>query len=212
MSCLIVYEDRLAKPNSYNGIRSTKAKFTFDVNLAIVVFPAGTFCMPPAQVLTTPPPGDVEITFALPWMNSSQSDTYESRNHPSGIFVIETYYKTCPHCNDNAPNVNSLTEKYKNHSRVQVLDVGVDQEKSKYHAWIQQHSPNHPVLMDVSRKLTRELGTQGYPSTYVLDCNGQVKAETVGSWGTQERRKIENAIDALLQEQCMPMPPLPESD
>lgn len=143
------------------------------------------------------------LPFSLPWMNAPKAGTvFESTAHPAGIFVVEAYFNTCPYCNTNAPNVDSLVEKYSNEPRVQVVDVGIDPKESDYSSWISKHKPNHPVLKDNTRKLIGKLGTTGYPSTYVIDCRGNVVKKTSGEWDSGMRQEIMSAIDSLLKQEC----------
>lgn len=141
--------------------------------------------------------------FELPWVNNAVTDLkYKSDDHPNGIFVVETYFLGCPYCNDNAPNVNELAEKYSHEDRVQVLDVSRDCRPSDYRTWIARHEPNHPVLNDCSKKLIGQLGTRYYPSVYVIDCHGDVVYDHVGVWSGSVKRNIASTIDGLLQETC----------
>ena len=143
------------------------------------------------------------LPFNLPWMNHAQKDqVYSSTENPAGIFVVEAYFLNCPYCNDNAPDVDDLSKKYANEPRVHVLDVGVDRSDSQYAEWIKRHQPNHPVLKDAARALIGKLGTSGYPSTYVIDCRGNIKAQTSGAWDNAAKRKIQDAIDELLKQEC----------
>jgi peroxiredoxin len=142
--------------------------------------------------------------FELPWMNNggAAAGTYRMSDHPHGIFVVETYFLGCPYCNDNAQNVDDLATKFSNDTRVQVLDVGIDRSDSQYQTWINRHHPNHPVLKDARRQLVEQLGTSGYPSTYVIDCKGNVVAQTSGEWGEDEKQTIENGVNQLVGQQC----------
>src|SRR4029077_10623802 len=122
--------------------------------------------------------------FSLPWMNATNSATnFNSADYKDVIFVVEAYFLDCPYCNDNAKNVDALASKFASDPRVHVLDVGIDRSDSQYQEWIDRHHPNHPVLKDSSRALIKQLGTSGYPSTYVLDCHLKVITETAGDWG-----------------------------
>lgn len=137
----------------------------------------------------------------LPIMNGN-GGTYKMTNHPEGIFVVEAYFLNCPYCNQNAPEVNSVASMFADDSRVQVLDVGVDRDDSSYATWIKKHNPNHPVLKDSSRKLIQQLGTSGYPSTYVINCKGKIVESTEGAWGDEEREAIVSAVKRLQAEGC----------
>ncbi len=137
----------------------------------------------------------------LPIMNG-EGGVYKMTDHPEGIFVVEAYFLNCPYCNQNAPKVNDLATMFASDPRVQVLDVGVDRDNASYATWIQKHNPNHPVLKDSSRKLISQLGTSGYPSTYVINCKGQLIESTEGSWGDEEKQTIIEAVKKLQATDC----------
>ncbi len=138
--------------------------------------------------------------FELPWMNHEHGvGTFKSKDHPNAVFVVEAYFLGCHYCNENAQNVNDLASKYANDPRVKVLDVGIDRSDSQYKEWISRHRPNHPVLKDANRKLVGQLGTSGYPSTYVIDAKGKVLTKTSGSWESSDKVQLQNAIDAALK-------------
>lgn len=135
--------------------------------------------------------------FSLQWMNGS--GMYSSANTPNGVFVIEAYFLNCPYCNQNAGNVNALAAEFSSNTRVQVLDVGIDRMDSQYATWIAKHKPNHPVLKDANRTLIRQLGTSGYPTTYVVDgATGNVVYETSGVWEADTKEEIRDSINELL--------------
>lgn len=141
--------------------------------------------------------------FELPWMNHQEDGAiYRSNDYPTGIFVVEAYFRNCPYCHQNAPKVNALASEFASEPRVQVLDVGIDRNDSDYDAWIAEHQPNHPVLKDEDRVLISQLGTTGYPSTYVMDCKGRVVAKTVGLWNVDMKNRITTAVNQLLGEPC----------
>lgn len=143
------------------------------------------------------------IAFDLPWMNAGEAGaTYNSSEFTGSVFVLETYFLGCPYCNDNAPNVDALAEEFAFDMRVQVLDVGIDQQDWQYEEWIRRHQPNHPVLKDVGRKLVRQLGTRAYPSVYIVDCNGNVAYKHEGMWSATVKAAIRSKIRTLLAGQC----------
>jgi hypothetical protein len=145
-------------------------------------------------------------TFELPWMNhpTDPNAVYKSTDHKSAVFVLETWFLGCPYCNNNAPNVDALAAQYQGNSRVQVLDTGIDSSDSSYQEWIRRHHPNHPVLKDVMGKILvkKQLGTLTYPSTYVVDCSGQVLTKTVGEWDSSKKAQIVAAVEKGLMKEC----------
>lgn len=140
------------------------------------------------------------ISFELKEMKSGSF--YNSGSHAEGIFIVEAYFLGCPYCNQNAQNVNDLAEKYMGENRVQVLDVGVDRDDKAYQTWIERHKPNHPVLKDANRLLIRQLGTTAYPSTYIIDCKGNIIYRTTGVWEPATKRELEQTVDGLLKSGC----------
>ena len=144
--------------------------------------------------------GDSGVSpWSLKWFNATQPNTmYSSDDHMGAVYVLENYFQTCSYCNENAPNVDELATSYKDDARVQVLDIGVDKTARSYQLWVDQHNPNHPVLMDTSHTLSGELGTSGYPSTYVLDCDLKIQYSTTGVWESQTKKELKQAIDKLL--------------
>lgn len=141
--------------------------------------------------------------FELRWMNhEDRTMTYKSSDHPNGVFVLEAYFLNCPYCNDNAPAVDSVAEAYANEPRVQVLDISRDCREADYSEWIRRHNPNHPVLNDCAKKVIGPLGTRGYPSTYVMDCKGNIVYSTAGAWNSSTKAKIRAKVDELLATDC----------
>lgn len=143
--------------------------------------------------------------FERTWMNHPDPTTiYRSNDYPRAVFVIEGYFKSCPYCNDNAPMVNRLRTHYANHpNNVQIIDMGRDCRGSDYHAWIERHNPNHPVLNDCGMKVLSQLAIEGYPTTYILDCNLNVKKQHSGPWTAATFNTIVDEINALIVAGCV---------
>jgi peroxiredoxin len=134
------------------------------------------------------------MSFVLPVMNGQPGEMFDSSQHANKVLVIEAYFNDCPYCHQNAPKVDALAEEFAGEDRVIFLDVGVDRKDSQYEAWIQKHKPNHPVLKDASRKLISQLGTKSFPSTYVIDCSGNVIFSTSGVWSFSVVERLANKI------------------
>lgn len=141
--------------------------------------------------------------FEMRWMNNADTATlYRSSDHPNAVFVVETYFNTCPACNQNAPIVERLAETYADRPEVQFLDVSRDCRDADYRSWIAKHNPKHPVLNDCALKLQRELGTSRYPTTYVLDCKMNVLYSNVGVWSSSVVNQIKAVVDRQVAQGC----------
>lgn len=142
----------------------------------------------------------VFLPFSLPLMNDNVGAMFTPKKN--SVLVIEAYFNTCPYCHQNAPQVDDLSGFFSENSRVEVIDLGVDRRDSDYTAWISKHQPNHPVVKDSERKIISQLGTKSYPSTYVMDCQGNIVFKTSGVWSKSTRKKIEDAVDGALNVSC----------
>ena len=139
------------------------------------------------------------VHFELNVMNSSNVKTFNTKDHPNGVFAIEAYFLTCPYCNYNAGNVDELAANNVGNKNVHVLDVGYDCRQSQYSGWISKHSPNHLVLNDCGgQKLLGKLGVRSFPTFILLDCNGNEVYRTGGVWNAAKKAQIQNKIDATV--------------
>jgi hypothetical protein len=143
--------------------------------------------------------------FFLPWVNSSGPKEYHSTDHPTGVFVLHAFWSGCEWCHVLEPKINQMAAFYSSESRVQVLDVGVDREDGEYTKWVSSEKPNHPVLKDAARSLLSQLGTMAYPTTYIVDCRGNVRHQFEGGEPNEfEEKALYLAVDTLLKEDCHP--------
>jgi hypothetical protein len=147
-----------------------------------------------------PEPEGTDMIDGLRVMNGEQDELFHSKDHPYGVFVVESYFLTCPYCNQNAPAVSQLALEYEAESRVHVLDVSVDCRESQYRNWISKHRPKYKVLNDCGgRSLLRsQLGISSFPTTVVVDCKGEEVYRTSGLWNAVAAAKVRNAVDSAL--------------
>ncbi|MCX6118632.1 MAG: TlpA disulfide reductase family protein [Proteobacteria bacterium] len=140
---------------------------------------------------------------SFPVKNGIQGEVYNMADHPNSVFVFEAYRLSCHYCNENAPNVDRLKEEFRDNTRVQVLDLGLDTSSFDYSEWIRRHNPNHPVIQDVGRKVYNTLRTEnGIPQTFVVDCKGNMTGNVVGEWDQGGEQKVRKLIDTALAVQC----------
>jgi peroxiredoxin len=141
--------------------------------------------------------------FSLPQMNATPvGKMFNTADYTGRAWLIESYFNSCSYCNENAPRVNALADFYKDNPRVIFIDLGIDRQDSQYSSWISKHKPNHPVLKDSSRTVTNQLGTQGYPTSYVLNCKLEVLWSHEGTWEAGTENEIKAKIDDALSTEC----------
>jgi hypothetical protein len=144
--------------------------------------------------------------FNLTWYNRTTRDpsTFNSADYKNTVFVLEVYQLRCAPCNTNAANVKALAASYQSNANVKVIDLGIDQDQDSYRQWVLRHQPTHPVLIDTGRTVSFALGTQTTPSTYILDCNKNVRWQHTGVWTQTTLTDINNQIASLSTMQCHP--------
>jgi peroxiredoxin len=130
--------------------------------------------------------------FSLSDMNSGTM--YKSSDYVNNVFVLDFYQYNCGYCHENVPNMHNIAEEFKEHARVQILDVGIDTRDDLYRQWIARHKPTYPVLKDSSRSLAREIGLRGTPTTVVLDCNLEVVHRVVGRMSVAQREELKRVV------------------
>lgn len=140
--------------------------------------------------------------FKLPLMSGADGAQFDTASYRKTVFVVEGFQLRCGPCNDNAPNIGDLASFYSYEDRVQVVDLGLDRAKSDYKQWIQRHDVKHDVVMDANRAVWGQLRGSGTPTTWVVDCNMNVKYEHVGTWDDDTKAKVHKVIDELLDGDC----------
>ena len=156
-------------------------------------------------ILTWSTPSLAISDFSLPWYDRSgtSQQTYNSYDYRNSVFVIEVFQLRCPLCNDNAPNIANLADEYRrSFMSTQVLSIGLDQDEQSYRQWIMRHSPSHPVLKDVGRQISQQLGVTQTPGTFVLDCRLNVRWQHSGVWSTTTISEIKATVSTLSQQPC----------
>jgi len=140
----------------------------------------------------------------FPWKNAQDSGAvYDMADHANGVFVFEAYSINCGPCNSNAVHVDALATKYKDESRVQVIDLGTDANDSDYSRWIARHKSNHPVVKDTDRRVYNALKTDNLiPQVFVVNCRGEKIYGTIGVWTTATKSALDRAIAVGLATDC----------
>jgi thiol-disulfide isomerase/thioredoxin len=83
----------------------------------------------------------------------------------------------CPHCQHEAPIISELESRYED---LQVVMVGIDRrdDPGKVRGFVKNYGIEGPALYEPSLASTYRVS--GYPTIYVLDGNGEVKAAHSG--------------------------------
>ena len=111
----------------------------------------------------------------------------------AGATMLVFFATWCPHCNDEAPVVSQLEEEYEDLS---VVMVGIDgqDDPEKVREFVDRYGIESPAVYKPS--LGPAYRVSGYPTTYVLDGEGEV---AVAHSGEAPREVYEAWIEEALE-------------
>ncbi|UKS26609.1 TlpA family protein disulfide reductase [Paenibacillus sp. HWE-109] len=95
----------------------------------------------------------------------------------------------CPYCNEDAPKVVSVYEKYKDKINLYGINLINRDERSGVDKYVVKYKIGYPVLLDEDNKLYKKYGSPGFPTLVFFDKNGKETKRIVGSTN-------QNIIDA----------------
>lgn len=128
-----------------------------------------------------------------------QHDELFSFDDYKGKVVFLNFWATwCPPCQKELPEIQALSEKYKNSKDVAVLTVvmpgGREMDAKGIKEFLNEHNYTMPVIFDDGR-LSREYEITSLPTTYMLDRDGNKYGVVVGQLTAD---MMENIIDRTL--------------
>jgi cytochrome c-type biogenesis protein len=122
-----------------------------------------------------------------------------------GKVVFLNFWATwCPPCRAEMPDIESLYEEYAAQGNEDVVILGVafpdydrEQSERKIKDFLSDNGYTYPVLMDTEARLLWEYGITAYPTTYMIDRDGNLYGYVVGG---MSREVMEQIIEETLME------------
>lgn len=112
------------------------------------------------------------------------------------VIFLNLWATWCPPCKAELPDIQALYEKYgSNTGDVIILglagpDIGKEGNVSDITAFLSNNGYSFPVLMDNGGTTVKSLGLHAYPSTYVIDANGNIAASHVGKMSSDTMENL----------------------
>ncbi|MEK4236887.1 TlpA family protein disulfide reductase [Paenibacillus sp. FSL H7-0714] len=95
------------------------------------------------------------------------------------VFVFFTSW--CPYCNDDAPKIVSLYEKYKDRVNIYGINLLYQDDLSEVEQYVADYNIKYPVLLDETGDLHKQFGEQAFPALFFMNSDGKVMDQIIGS-------------------------------
>ena len=171
-----------------------------------LAFLAITFITPTERVVATNaarPAPEFTQQSADAWLNSEPLKLSELRDQ---VVLLDIWTFDCWNCYRSFPWLNAM-EKRLSQQGFKVIGIHTpefehEKVRAKVAAKISEFNLHHPVMMDNDFSYWRALGNRYWPTYYLIDKQGQIRATFVGEThaNTPRAKKIEDAIALLLAE------------
>ncbi|CAM4492863.1 thiol-disulfide isomerase/thioredoxin [Paenibacillus endophyticus] len=111
--------------------------------------------------------------------------------------VLSVFTSWCPYCNEDAPKMVDLHEKYKDRINLYGINVTNRDERSEVESYVEEHGIEYPVLLDEDGAVYEYYGAEGFPALYFINTDGIVVDYIVGS---VDQNVIDASFASLLSE------------
>ena len=116
-----------------------------------------------------------------------------------GKVVFMNFWATwCGPCRQEMPSMEALYQRLKSQGLV-ILAVNSQEAPRDVSAYLQSSGLSFETVLDTSGKISRSYGISALPSSFILDREGKIVTQVVGSINWNEPR-IAAAFEALLKE------------
>lgn len=109
--------------------------------------------------------------FALKDLNGK---TVKLSDYRGKIVVLNFWAVWCKYCKQEMPDFNELNKEFKKNNDAVILAVDVQEDIGTVNKFLSQNNIKLNVLMDESGAVAQQYGLQGYPTTFIIDKDGNV--------------------------------------
>lgn len=136
-----------------------------------------------------------------PSLRGSFFDTttiFNLNDYQGKIVVLDFWYRSCPPCIKAIPDLNKITQVYKDKD---VIVLGINpldtqaSKRDKLQEFIDYHKVLYPTVL-VDRKEIEPYNIQVYPTLYILNKDGEIAYSKLG---LDETNKVSLVLDSLIQ-------------
>lgn len=95
--------------------------------------------------------------------------------------VLSLFTSWCPYCNEDAPKMIALHEKYKDQINIYGINVTNRDELSEVKSYVEEHGIKYPVLLDQTGDVYKYYGGDGFPALCFVNTDGEIIDYIIGS-------------------------------
>ena len=99
---------------------------------------------------------------------------FDKKNYKGQITVVNFWATWCPPCVQEIPSLNRLKNKMKDYP-FELISINYAEDKKTILEFMEKVNVEFPVLLDKDGSFAKKWNVIAYPSTFVIDKNGQIK-------------------------------------
>jgi thiol-disulfide isomerase/thioredoxin len=123
--------------------------------------------------------------------------TFRLSNYRGDVVLLNIWATWCPPCREETPELVNLSKKYKNKD-VEFLGVSIDKQgKSVVEPYVKKYHIPYPITIDDGHIMQKYGPVMGYPTTYIIDQQGNLRYFATGAVTGKE---VKIRLNKLLNE------------
>lgn len=150
----------------------------------------------PPTTSSAPPPPTKQPIKAIDFELYEQYGKKHTLAEYKGKVVFLNFWATwCPPCRAEMPDIQKLYTEYGNNSDVVILGVaapnfGNETDEAGIKKFLDQHGYTYPVLMDKGALISMQYDINAYPTTFMIDKEGNIFGYVTGQLSEDMMRSI----------------------
>ena len=177
-----------------------KDKIKLIVVLLFIIIIAGFFIFKPKSKVETGVKGNSDVKVPNLVLYDQYGKEYNLEEYKGKVVVINFWATWCGYCVEEMPAFEKVYKEFgSNEKDVIFLGVAgpkskenlnnVDVEKEEVIKFLNEHKITYPNLMDESGNSFSEYGIKAFPTTYVINKNGNLEGFVSGAISEEQLRK-----------------------
>ena len=138
--------------------------------------------------------GAQDLNLRLP---NLQGEKVDLKSYQGKVVLVNFWASWCPPCVHEMPSMSRL-KKHFQQQPFEILAVNLGESAEQIQSFVKTHPVNFPILLDQQALAVKEWSVFAYPSSYLIDKNGNIHSALFGGtdWGQAHHLQ---KIDALLK-------------